>query len=159
MAYNGNLRTSIHGRRLGLNAVSSAESGGNHGTREFLAGPDAFRVENSTSESTSTNLKPFGVSHALGTSADSSSVFTLDPPIPGVEKTLYFPSTGDTACYVKTANSETIHSTIGSSHTVIKSTLGGMCRLMGVTTGVWAAIGLTSGTSSQAGGFSLTTST
>lgn len=159
MAYNSNFKTSIRGRRLGLNALSSAQSGGNHGEREFLAGPDDFRVDNSTSESTGTNLKPFGVSHVKGSSADSSSVFVLDPPIPGVSKLLYFNSTGNTACYVKTANSETIHSTIGSSHTTIKSTIGGICRLVGVTTAIWAALGITSGTSVAAGGFGVTTST
>ncbi len=159
MAYNDKFKTSIRGRRLGLNAVSSAQSGGSHGEREFLAGPDGFREECSTSESTGTNVKAHGISHILGTSAASSSVFTLDPPIPGVEKMLYFGSTGDRGCYVKTKNSETIHSTVGSSHTTIKSTKGGVCRLIGVTTAMWAGLGLTSGTSSNAGGFSLTTST
>lgn len=150
--------TSVHGRRLGLSVLSSGESG-NSKKLEFLVGPDAFRNLVSTAETTSTNLSPSGYSHVRGTSADSSSVFTIDPPIPGVEKTLYFNSTGNTACYVKTANSETFHSTVGSSHTVLKSTIGGIARLIGVTTAIWGLLGVTSGTSSNAGGFSLTTTT
>lgn len=140
MAYNGNLRTSIHGRRLGLNAVSSAESGGNHGTREFLAGPDAFRVENSTSESTGTNLKPFGVS--VLTTAASSGVYTLDPPIPGVEKTLVFHTTGSNPIYVKTENSETINTTQGTSLSVLASsqTAYAVTRLIGISTSEYAAL-------------------
>lgn len=159
MAYNSDIQTSIRGRRLGLQQVSSAASGGAHGKREFLVGPDDFRVGVTTSESTGTNLKAFGISYISGTSAASSSVFTLDPPIPGVEKTLYFSSTGNINCYVKTANSETIHSTQGSSHTTIQSTVGGVLKLIGITTGVWGGLNLTSGTSSQSGGFALTTST
>lgn len=157
MAYGDKITTSKHGRRLGLQSMSTAETGGSKS--EFLVGPDDFRVGVSTAETTSTNLKPYGVSHVLGTSADSSSVFTLEAPIPGVEKILYFPSTGDTAVYVKTAGSETFHSTLGSSGTTIKSTIGGVLRLTGVTTAVWAVGGLTSGTSSQAGGFAVSTST
>lgn len=157
MAYGNKITTSKHGRRLGLQAMSTGETGGSKA--EFLVGPDEFRVGVSTAETTSTNLKPHGISHIRGTSADSSSVFTLEAPIPGVTKTLYFNSTGNTACYVKTAGGETIHSTIGSSHTTIKSTIGGMCMLTGVTTAIWASLGITSGTSSQAGGFAVTTST
>lgn len=158
MPYGSNLNTTIFGRRLGLQKLSTNQSGG-RAEREYLAGPETLRLGVTTSESTGTNILPDGVSHVVGTSADSSSVFTLDPPVPGVEKLLYFGSTGNTACYVKTKNSEVIHSTLGSSHTVIKSTIGGLCRLVGVTTAIWAALGITSGTSSQAGGFSLTTTT
>ena len=158
MAYSNNINTSIRGERLGLQKMTTALHGGrvNH---EYLVGPDTFRHGVTTNESTDTNILPFGVSHVKGSSADSSSVFTLDPPVPGVEKALYFNSTGDTACYVKTKNSETIHTTLGSSMTTIKSTIGGICRLIGVTTAIWAGINITSGTSSQSGGFALTTST
>jgi len=148
MSYGNNINTSIRGRRLGLQMLSTAQSGGSRGMQEYLVGPEALRGGVATSESTATNLHPFGISHVLGTSAASSSVFTLDPPVPGVEKTLYFGSTGDIGCYVKTANDETIHTTLGSSHTTIKSTIGGVCKLIGVSTSVWAGLGITSGTSS-----------
>lgn len=158
MAYNSNITTSLRGRRFGLQKVTTAINGGRV-EHEYLVGPDTFRHGATTNESTGTNILSHGISHIKGTSADSSSVFTLDPPVPGVEKTLYFNSTGDTACYVKTKNSETIHSTIGSSHTTIKSTVGGVCRLVGVTTAIWASLGITSGTSVNAGGFTVSTTT
>lgn len=159
MAFKDKYTTSVHGRRLGLQAMTTPETGSNHGKVDFIVGAEAVRMGLTTSPSTGTNLKAYGVMDIAGTSADSSSVFTIDPPIPGIPVFLYFRSTGDTGCYVKTANSETIHSTIGSSHTTIKSTIGGVLQLIGLTTAKWAAIGLTSGTSSNAGGFTPTTST
>lgn len=159
MAYNNQILTSLRGRRVGLQAMSSAATGSNHGRREFLVGPDDFRVETSTAETTSTNLKPFGVSICPGTSEASSAVYTLDPPIPGVRK-IIGTSTANGPVFIKTANSETIQSTVGSSFTTVKiSSLGGMFELIGLTTAIWLGLGLTSGTSSNASGFSLTTST
>lgn len=150
--------TSIKGNRLGLSILSSGETGTSK-KLEFLVGPDALRWGNTTAETTSTNLSAVGLSRVDGSSAASSSVFTLDPPIPGIEKLIYFGSTGDKNCYVKTANSETLHSSRGSSFTTVQSTIGGCLRLVGVTTAIWGAPGLTSGTSSQSPGFALTTST
>lgn len=128
--------TSVYGRRLGLSILSSGESG-NSKKHEFLVGPDAFRMPYTTGESTATNLAPWGVSRIAGSSAASSSVFTIDPPIPGVSKIIHFDSTGDKNCYLKTANSETFQSTAGSSFTTLQSTLGGMIHLVGVTTAIW----------------------
>ena len=81
MAYSNNINTSIRGERLGLQKMTTALHGGrvNH---EYLVGPDTFRHGVTTNESTDTNILPFGVSHVKGSSADSSSVFTLDPPVP-----------------------------------------------------------------------------
>lgn len=158
MAFRNKILTSLHGRRFGLQRMTTGETGGSDDA-EFLVGPEALRLGVTTAETTAANLQAFGISHVKGTSADSSSVFVLDPPIPGVIKTLFFPSTGNTACYVKTANAETIQTTLGSSQTTIKSTIGGVCQLIGVSTAIWAGLNLTSGTSSQAGGFALTTST
>jgi hypothetical protein len=76
MAYNSKITTSKHGRRLGLQAMSSAETGSSRGRYEFLVGPDSFRVEATTNESTATNLKPFGVSKLISSSAASSQVYT-----------------------------------------------------------------------------------
>lgn len=159
MAFKTKYTTSLHGRRFGLQRMTTPETGSAHGAVDFLVGAEAVRMGLTTAPTTSTNLKSYGVADIAGTSADSSSVFTLDPPIPGIPVFLYFRSTGNTACYVKTANSETIHSTIGSSHTTIKSTIGGVAMLVGLTTAKWASLGITSGTSSNAGGFTVTTST
>ena len=159
MPYNTKILTSIHGHRLGLQHLSSGESGGNHGHAEFLVGPEDMRVEVTTADTTSTNLKSYGISMLPGTSAGSSCVYTLDPPIPGVRKVI-LGSTANGPFIVKTANSETIHTTAGTSWTTVEiSSLGGGFTLVGVTTAIWMGLGLTTGTSSQGSGFGLTTST
>jgi len=139
--------------------MSTIQTGGSRGSGEFLVGPEELRRGVSTAESTGTNLTAWGVSVVPGTSAASSAVYTIDPPIPGVKKIVGGGiSNGPT--YVKTANSETIQTTVGSSFTTVKiSSLGGAFELLGLTTAVWLGLGLTSGTSSQASGFGLTTST
>lgn len=159
MAFSSKILTSIFGRRLGLQRMSSAESGGTRGPQEYLVGPDALRVGATTAETTSTNLQPHGLSVLPGTSAGSSAVYTLDPPIPGVMKVIAG-STDNGPTIVKTANGETISTTAGSSWTTVEiSSLGGSFMLVGLTTARWLSLGLTSGTSSQASGFILTTST
>lgn len=152
MAFNNQIVTSIFGRRLGLMPVGVGAK------MEFLVGPDDYRVGVS-SETTATKLRAFGVSINLGTSAGSSAVYTLEPPIPGVRKVISG-STANGPVFIKTANAETIISTRGSTHTTVKiSTLGGAFQLIGLSTSKWLALGLTSGTSSNASGFALTTST
>jgi hypothetical protein len=158
MAYGNKITTSKHGRRLGLQRMSTAETGG-AAASEFLVGPDDTRVGVTTAETTSTNVKAYGFSVLPGTSAASSAVYTLEPPIPGVRKVIVG-STDNGPVFIKTANAETIVSTLGSSHTTVKvSSVGGSFELVGITTARWASLGLTSGTSSQASGFVLTTST
>jgi len=140
MSYGDRILTSIHGRRLGLQALSTAQSGG-RAPFDVLVGAEQVRLGTSTAESTGTNLQAFGVSVMAGTSAGSSSVYTLDPPVPGVEKKLVFGSTSITL-YLKTANSETFLSSIGSSFTTLKSTqnAGASLNLVGLTTAVWAVL-------------------
>ena len=159
MAFNDKITTSLRGRRFGLQAMTSAITGGSRGTQEFLVGPEDLRVNVTTAASTGTNLRPYGVSILPGTSAGSSSVYVLDPPIPGVRKTIVG-TTANGPFIIKTANSETIHTTVGTSFTTVEiSSIGGGFTLMGLTTAVWMGIGLTSGTSSNASGFILTTTT
>lgn len=159
MAYNSQLNTSLFGRRFGLQNMSTGQSGGSRGARDYLVGPESLRVASTTAETTATNLDPFGISYLPGTSAASSAVYTIDPPIPGVRKTIVC-STANGPVYLKTVNSETIQSTVGSSFTTIKgSSVGGCFDLVGLTTAIWAAIGITSGTSSQASSFGLSTTT
>ena len=159
MAFGNKILTSLYGRRLGLQRMSTAESGGSRGAKEYLVGPEYLRQETSTAESTATNLHPFGVSNIPGTSAASSAVYTIDPPVPGVRKTIVNDGTNGPV-FLKTANGETMRSTLGTSHTTVKiSSVGGAFDMVGLTTAIWALIGVTSGTSSQASGFALTTST
>lgn len=159
MAYNSNITTSLRGRRFGLQIMSTNQTGSARGPHEYLVGPEALRLGVSTAPTTSTNLRPHGISILPGTSAGSSSVYTLDPPIPGVDKTI-MGTTANGPFIIKTANSETIHTTAGTSFTTVEiSSIGGGFRLIGMTTAIWMAMGLTTGTSSQGSGFLLTTST
>ena len=159
MAFNSKYTVSLHGRRFGIQHLSSGESGGSRGPNDFLVGPEDLRMGVSTADTTSTNLNAFGVSVLPGTSAGSSCVYTIDPPIPGVTKTI-MGTTANGPFIIKTANSETIQTTAGSSWTTVEiSSLGGGFALIGVTTAIWLGLNLTSGTSSQASGFILTTST
>jgi hypothetical protein len=158
MNYGDKIITSVRGRRLGLQVITTGIQGGRK-AHEYLVGPDALRMPVTTAETTATNVLPFGVSYLPGTSAASSAVYTIDPPVPGVEKTVVG-GTDNGPVYLKTKNGETIESTIGSTFNTVKiSSLGGAFKLVGLTTGIWAAIGITSGTSSQASGFGVTTST
>lgn len=159
MAFKDKILTSIFGRRLGLQRLSSGQTGG-LGGGEFLVGPEEFRAAITSAETTATNLKSHGTSYNLGTSAASSAVYTIDPPIPGVRKVIAC-SSGNGPVYVKVANAatETMLSTIGSSFNTIKiSSLGGGFEMIGLTTAQWLLY-ITSGTSSNASGFGLTTTT
>lgn len=159
MAFGSQILTSIYGRRLGLQTMSSAQTGGSKGAKDYLVGPAEFRAAVTTAETTSANVESHGTSYLPGTSAASSAVYTLDPPIPGVSKRVLFDSSNG-PIYLKTANSETFLTTVGSTHTTIKaSSFGGSISLIGITTAIWGLMGVTSGTSSQASGFGLTTST
>lgn len=145
MAYHNKIITSVFGRRLGLQSMSTSETGGRL-KAEFVVGAEAVREGVSTSESTAVNLLPYGVSFLNGTSAASSSVYTIDPPIPGVRKTVVF-SSANTPMYLKTKNAETFRTTADSTiATVILSTLTGCTvELIGLTTSMWGL--LTNGTS------------
>ena len=136
MAFGNNITTTIFGRRLGLQSLSSAQTGGS--ADEFLVGPDALRTGVTTAETTATNMEAHGLS---GVGAASSGVYTLSPPIPGVQKQIAFTSTANTA-YVKTANGETFLSSQGTTFSVLKSTqtVAGVVNLVGLTTSVWAVV-------------------
>lgn len=155
MAYPDKSLPSIFGRRLGLQPMSTTQTGsGRAGSvPDFVVGAEAVRMGVTTAETTATNLAAYGVSYI--TSSVSSGVYTLDPPIPGVEKVLHFGTTGATN-YVKTANGETFQSSQGSTFSVIKSTqnIVGSLRLMGLTTAIW---GMAPGLSTAS--FALSTTT
>ena len=163
MAYSQFITTSLHGKRFGLQEMSTSVSGSGIAglVVSFLVGPADIRKATTTADTTAANLQAHGNSYLQGTSAGSSSVYTLDPPIPGVKK-LITCGAANGPFYIKLANpaTESILTTAGSSWTVIKcSSLGGSVELTGVTTALWTSPDLTSGTSSQSAGFSLTTTT
>lgn len=158
MAWSDKIVTSLFGRRLGLQPITTGISGGRLSST-LLVGPDDFRVGVTTAESTGTNLSPWGVSNLAGTSAGSSAVYTIDPPIPGVRKIINIGTTANGPIYLKTKNSETFNTTLGTSFTTVKSSAGGFYELMGVTTAIWGMQNVTSGTSSNGSGHVLTTTT
>lgn len=157
MAYQNNITTSLRGRRLGLQLMSTVETGGSRGPFEHLVGPESFRMNATTADTTGTNLHPWGVSYlASGT----SSVYTIDPPIPGVMKVIISSTSGP--AYVKTANSETFVgvTTVGSSNTTVKiSSIGNSLLLVGATTAVWAVLTGVHRTTSGGDSFTWSTST
>lgn len=134
------ITTSLRGRRMGLQIMTTGESGGaaTRGSREFLVGPEAFRQPVSTANTTDVNVPAYGVQVLPG------GVFTIDPPIPGVQVTIV--GSSDTASYLKTnAATETIMTTLGSSDTVLAfAAAGGGAILTGITTSRFLAI-LTTG--------------
>lgn len=141
MGFADKVLTSIHGRVLGIQALSSAESGSGRGTQRFIAGEVAdIRREVSTAETTSLNLKAHGVSHfgTTSTGTGSSAVYHLDPPIPGVKKTIVLScGASDGPIYIATVSSETIESSAGSTYTVIKMSTRQCLELIGLTTKRW----------------------
>lgn len=145
MTYGDKITTSLFGRRIGLQLMSTPQTGGSRGPADFLVGPEALRELVSTDQSTSTNLRAWGVSDVRGTSVASTPVYTLDPPIPGVRKGIRFGST-DSAIYVKTDSASAISGTSLASTgcTAIRSSGGGYVELMGISTIAWAALNVSS---------------
>lgn len=144
MAFNSGYVTSIYGRRLGLQSLSSSQSGGTRTPApEYLVGPDALRSAVTTGETTSANLYPHGISYL--TTSVSSGVYTLDPPVPGVRKTLVFGTSGADPQYVRASTdaSIVIVSSQGSTMSVLSSsqTIRSCVELIGVTTAMWQVLG------------------
>lgn len=159
MAWADKITTSLFGRRFGLQRLSSSVSGG----KEFdvLVGAEAVRVDSSTADSTGTYLKPYGVSLlTTGLSADATAIYRLDPPVPGIEKTIVWGSTtigtmsAKIFVTVSTGGGAGLQTSGGSSFTCVASSAGAVLRLVGVSTSLYA---VTNG--ATASGFTYTTST
>lgn len=155
MSYESYITKSLHGRELGLRAMSSVAIGSTFPHNQ-LVGAEGVQQGVSTSVSTAAVIPPFGV---RGVSTASSGVHTLAPPIPGVEVTIY--SSGGATAFVKTANNETIESSRGSTFTTMRFVAAGVARLMGLTTARWLGLGMVgdSGDSANSPAITLATST
>ena len=144
MAFETKYTTSIHGRRLGLHAMTTGERGGGAtpGAQDFLVGAEDIRKRTSTAESTANGLPAYGVSVLDNSSAGSSQIWYLDPPIPGVYKTIVFESTVNTIT-VKTKNSEFIKSSQGTTMMTLHSTQlqYAVVTLVPESTGAWGVLG------------------
>lgn len=133
MSWVDKIKTSIHGRRFGIDRNSTGVSGGTY-EHDLLVGPEDLRRGVTTDNTTSANVRPFGVQVLPGTSAGSSSVYTIDPPIPGV--TVIVVGSSNAGTFLKTnVGTETYMTTLGSSDTVLEfPSVGGVAHLTGVTT-------------------------
>jgi len=145
--YGSQANTSLYGRRIGLQILSTSITGASQGPSDALVGP-AVRHDVSTAETTATSIPAQGYTMLSGTSVASTPVFMLDPPIPGIRKTIYFLST-DSHISVRTKNGEAISGTsLGNTGagfaTVVRSSGGGVVDLVGLTTAVWGALSFSS---------------
>lgn len=163
MAWQNLITTTLFGRRLGLQSMSSAATGSGATGRvsEFITGAEDVRKGVTTADTTSTNLFAYGLSLlSTGLSADTTAIFRLDPPIPGVEKTLTWLSTtigtmgSKIWVTISTGGGAGFQTSNGSSFTCVASSAGAVLRLMGVTTALYAVINGTTGS-----GFAYTTTT
>jgi hypothetical protein len=117
--------TSVHGRRLGIDSA------------EFLAGTKGVRhvVTNATSDTTGTELPNHGLVSVATTTDDT---WVLSDPEPGVEVTLVV-NINSTGTHTVDVSPAVIYSTNGlEGDQVLLSNEGAFCKLMGLTTAVWA---------------------
>ena len=146
MAWQSGMLTSIFGRRVGLQPVSTNAMGASVGGADLVVGPEDIRMGVSTAETTATAIKAYGVT--LLTSAQSAAtgaVVRLDPPIPGVRKVISIQSTAtavaSTVGWIITSSTgggaPFVGSTWSSSFTVLASTTPVVINLLGATTGMW----------------------
>jgi hypothetical protein len=113
-----------------------------------------------TGDSTATYLKAYGISYlSTGLVTDATAIFRLDPPIPGVEKTIVWGSTtvGTMSAKIFVTISTGVgqfQTSGGSSFSCVASSAGAVLRIVGVTTSIYATV---AGATLQ--GFSYTTTT
>ena len=143
--------TSVFGRRIALQTLTSGESGsttytpGLSAPPEFLIGPDGVRMEVTTDDTTSTKLKAWGIS-VLATADTTKSVYILDPPIAGVRKIVHFGSSGTATNSIHlqanagTDNTVGFNATGGTTMCCIHSTQGyqATVSLLGINSTSWA---------------------
>jgi len=130
------IKTSIHGRRLGLNVD------------DYLAGPRALlqQVED-IDASTGSSASPYGVTRSLTSGSSVTSSYTLQAPIPGVVKTLTLQSTSTGGSQFTATNATIYTASDGSSAAVVNLYApGASVQLLGESTSVWRVIGGSLGT-------------
>ena len=119
------IRSSIHGRRLGLTHD------------DFLCGPKAVlaTVTNATSDTTATALLPYGL-HSVVTTTNDGWTLT-DPPYAGIAVELATNSTS-TGTHTITPAAATITSSNGvGGSSIVMDALGDRIRLVALSTAAW----------------------
>lgn len=135
-ALRAKIRTSIHGRRIGLDDI------------DYLVGPKSLREQvEDISTTAATSASPFGVTRVLTSGSSQTGSYTLQAPIPGVRKTLVLNSTS-TGGQQFTATNATIYSASdGTSKAVVNLYApGAAVQLEAVTTDRWVVVGGSLGT-------------
>lgn len=121
------VRTSIHGRRLGLDPT------------DFLVGPKGMRVpvHNATSDTTGTAIPNHGIATVVTTTND---VWTLEAPVPGCEVKIMTGSSS-TGNHAVVPTNATIISTNGvAGSTITLQGNGAHISLVGLSTSQWAVM-------------------
>ena len=143
--------TNLYGRRFGLQALSSGQTGAARGPIDFLVGGKLggvrHEIQAATSDTTGTNITGWGFTSVDTTTNDT---WLLDNPIAGVRKTLY---TGSTSTGIRTIyrkdSTFAIRSSANSTGTTIIAQGGGLTlELMGLSSALYAIIGRPTGFSS-----------
>jgi len=123
-SHRSDIRTSIHGRRIGLTHD------------DYLVGQKEFKraVTNATSDTTGTNIPNYGFHTVVTTTNDT---WTLDDPTPDTEVTIATNSTS-TGNHVVLPDNATIVSTNGvAGSSMILQGIGACARLIGISTAQW----------------------
>lgn len=94
-------------------------------------------IEEATSGSTSTKLKPYGHTRLITGAADN---FVLEAPIPGVRKTITAESTLTGARTVTLESGRFLSQSATDANELTFNAAGESVTLMGVTTGIYAVI-------------------
>jgi hypothetical protein len=147
MSWAEKITTSIFGRRLGLQHLSSSQSGGSRGQIDLLVGAEAVKPYVSSAETTAANLPAYGVSIlTTGAGGSTNTLYKLDPPIPGVSKTIVIASTNTATnmITVQTSTGATVcfTSSAGSTFCTISSSGGSQSAftLVGINSTQWGTV-------------------
>ena len=130
------IRTSIHGRRLGLDG------------NEQVAGVKGMTrpVTDATSATTATALPNYGIVSVVTTTDDS---WTLTDPYVGAEVSLMTGSSS-TGIHTITCAAATIRSTNGiAGANVVLTGMGACVNLVGISTAIWAVTSMAGSTPSN----------
>ncbi len=132
--------TNLYGRRFGLQALSSGQTGAARGPVDFLVGGKLggvrHEVQAATSDTTGTNITGWGVTTVDTTTNDG---WLLDNPIAGVEKVIHTGSTSTGIRTIKRKDSTfAIQTSANSSSVTIAAQGGGLTlTLIGISSALY----------------------
>jgi hypothetical protein len=118
------IRTSIHGRRLGLDS------------NDFLVGNRGLRlpVTDATSDTTGTALPNHGMVSVITTTND---IWTLTDPVPGCQVTIFTGSSSTGTHNIVPAAATIISSNGVAGSSIAIAGAGASIRLVGISTAKW----------------------